>query len=105
MALRMIKQGKDEKVKIYYERMLKLTNNLQHWANYSLLISFFQIGLWSYIWITTTGMKKDTLFEHKETIITTCEKSMVDTNEYKKITRTTNQLEEGWWRKLDICDL
>lgn len=30
MALRMIKQGKDEKVKIYYERMLKLTNNLQH---------------------------------------------------------------------------
>jgi hypothetical protein len=30
MALRMIKQGGDEKVEVYYERIRKLTNCLQH---------------------------------------------------------------------------
>jgi hypothetical protein len=42
---------------------------------------FFQVGLQLYLRITTTKMKKDTLFEHKETIVI-CEESMGDANEY-----------------------
>jgi hypothetical protein len=41
MPLRMIKQGGDEKVEVYYEHMLKLANCLQHQANDKLLTIFF----------------------------------------------------------------
>jgi hypothetical protein len=37
MALWMIKQGRDEKVEVYYEFILKLVNNLQHQANDNLM--------------------------------------------------------------------
>jgi hypothetical protein len=42
MALQVIKQGGDEKVAIYYERILKLTNCFQHKKDNSLLTTFFQ---------------------------------------------------------------
>jgi hypothetical protein len=45
MALRMIKQGGDENVEIYFEHILKLTNYLHHKANNSLLTTFFEVGL------------------------------------------------------------
>jgi hypothetical protein len=45
MALRMIKQGGDEKVEVYYKRILKLTNCLQHQVDNSLPTIFFQIEL------------------------------------------------------------
>jgi hypothetical protein len=41
MALRVIKQGGDEKVEVYYECILKLANCLQHQANDNLLTTFF----------------------------------------------------------------
>jgi hypothetical protein len=45
MALRVIKQGGNEKVGVYYERILKLTNYLQHQAYDSLLTTFFRTCL------------------------------------------------------------
>jgi hypothetical protein len=45
MPLQVIKQGRDEKVEIYYERILKLTNCLQHKKDNNLLTIFFQAGL------------------------------------------------------------
>jgi hypothetical protein len=42
MALQVIKQGGDEKVEVYYERILKLTNYLQHQKDDNLLTTFFQ---------------------------------------------------------------
>jgi hypothetical protein len=41
MALRMIKQGGNEKVEVYYERILKLANCLHHQIDDSLLTTFF----------------------------------------------------------------
>jgi hypothetical protein len=41
MALQVIKQGKDEKVEVYYEHILKLVNYLQHQTNDILLTTFF----------------------------------------------------------------
>jgi hypothetical protein len=62
----MLKQGGDEKVEIYYERTLKLTICFQHQINNSLLTIFFQTCLQPYLRIAIAGMKKVTLFEHKE---------------------------------------
>jgi hypothetical protein len=41
MALRVIKHGSDEKVEVYYERILKVANCLQHKVDDSLLTTFF----------------------------------------------------------------
>lgn len=41
MALRIIKQTPDEKVEVYYERILKLANYLNHKTNNSLFITLF----------------------------------------------------------------
>jgi hypothetical protein len=84
MALQVIKQGGDEKVKVYYEHILKLANCLQHQEDDSLLTIFFRIGLQPDLWITTMGMKRDTLFKHKEVAIT-YEENMGDANEYQKL--------------------
>jgi len=37
MELWVIKRGRDEKVEVYYECILKLANNLQHQANDNLM--------------------------------------------------------------------
>jgi len=50
-------------------------------------------------------MKKDTLFEHKEVVVT-CEKSMVDANEYQKLLEPPTKHEKvskGRWTDV-ICD-
>jgi hypothetical protein len=77
----MIKQGENEKVEIYYERILKLANCLQHQTNDNLLTTFFQVWFQSYLRIAMAGMKRDTLLEQKVYVIT-CEESMGDANEY-----------------------
>ncbi len=41
MALKVIKQGNNEKVEVYYERFFKLANYLQHKVNDNLLTTFF----------------------------------------------------------------
>jgi len=84
MAFRVITEGSDEKVDIYYERILKLVNCFQHKADNSLLTTFFRVGLVSFLRITTTRMKCDTLFEHKEFAIN-FEETIVDAEEYQKL--------------------
>jgi hypothetical protein len=74
MALYVINQGITEKVKVYYERILKLANCLQYKANDSLLIIFFRASLIPYLRVAIVGIKHS-LFEHKEVAIT-CEENM-----------------------------
>ncbi len=83
-AFRVIKQGNDEKVKVYYEWIFKLANYLQHKADDILLTTFFQARLVPYLWIIITGMKQDTLFEHKEYVVA-YEKIMANVEEYWKL--------------------
>jgi hypothetical protein len=56
-----MKQEKNEKVKVYYERLLKLTNSLQLRTTYNLLITIFKYGLQPYLHVATTSMKRETL--------------------------------------------
>jgi hypothetical protein len=70
MALRVIKQSNDKKVKAYYERILKIANYFQHEVNDNLLTTFFRVRLVPYLQIAITGMKQDTLFKHKEFVVT-----------------------------------
>ncbi len=65
MAFRVIKQGNDEKVEVYYEQILKLANCFQQKVDDNLLTTFFRARLVSYLQIATTRMKRNTLFEHK----------------------------------------
>jgi hypothetical protein len=69
-----------KKVKVYYEQIFKLAKFLQHKANNILLTIFFWARLVPYLQITIARMKQDTLFEHKESIVT-CEETMVDVKE------------------------
>jgi hypothetical protein len=80
MAFKVIKQGNDKKVEVYYERILKLANCFQHKVD-NLLTIFFQARLVPYLRITTIGMKWDTLFEHKGFVVI-CEDIMADVKEY-----------------------
>ncbi len=48
-------------MEVYYERLLKLVNSLQHKTTYSFLITVFIYGLQPYLHVATTSMKKETL--------------------------------------------
>jgi len=56
-----MKQEKNEKVEVYYERLLKLANSLQHMTINSFLIIVFKSKLQPYLHMATTSMKKETL--------------------------------------------
>jgi len=56
-----MKQEKNERVEVYYERLLKLANNLQHRTIDSFLNIVFRSKLQSYLCVATTGMKKKNL--------------------------------------------
>jgi hypothetical protein len=45
MALRIMKQGSNKKVEVYYEWVLKLSNHLHCKVDNNLLITFFRAGL------------------------------------------------------------
>jgi hypothetical protein len=61
LQLKNMKQEKNERVEVYYERLLKLANSLQHRTTNSFLIIVFRSGLQPYLCVTTTNMKKETL--------------------------------------------
>ncbi len=69
-----MKHDKNERVEVYYERLLKLANNLKHKTINSFIIIIFKIRLQPNLCVTTRGMKKETLQEHKETTLV-CEKN------------------------------
>ncbi len=61
MQLKNMKQEKNEKVEVYYERLLKLANNLQHKTTNNFLTIIFIFGLQQYLNVATVGMKRETL--------------------------------------------
>jgi hypothetical protein len=72
--------GSGQKMEVYYECILKLTNNLHHKVDDNLLTS--QIGT-LFVGNQSGGMKWNIFFFHKEATMT-C-KSMGDANEYQKL--------------------
>jgi hypothetical protein len=53
-------------VEVYYERLLKLANNLQHKISNSFLTIIFRIGIQPYMCVTIIGMREKTLKQHNE---------------------------------------
>jgi hypothetical protein len=56
-----MKQEKNEKVEVYYERLLKLANSLQHMTTNSFLTIIFISRLKPYMCVATISMKRETL--------------------------------------------
>jgi hypothetical protein len=56
-----MKHEKNEKVEVYYERLLKLANSLQHTTIDSFLTIILKFGLQPYLHVATTGMKRETM--------------------------------------------
>jgi hypothetical protein len=61
LQLKNMKHEKNEKVEVYYERLLKLTNSFSHMTTYSFLTIVFRSGIQPYQCVTTTCMKKKTM--------------------------------------------
>ncbi len=61
-----MKQEKNERVEVYYERLLKLANRLPHKITNSFLTIVFKIGLQPYLLVVIASMKRETLQQHKE---------------------------------------
>jgi hypothetical protein len=57
-----MKQEKNERVEIYYEKLLKLVNSLQHKI-------IDRIGLQPYLHVATAGMKREIMQQHKESTL------------------------------------
>ncbi len=53
-----MKQEKNERVEVYYEKLLKLANSLQHMIIDNFLTIIFKSGLQPYMCVTTKGKKK-----------------------------------------------
>jgi hypothetical protein len=75
MQLKNMKHEKNERVEVYYERLLKLANSLQHKATNSLLTIIFRFGLQPYLCVAITNMKRKTLQQHKEATLV-CEEGI-----------------------------
>jgi hypothetical protein len=84
MAFQIIKQGAIKKVKVYYEWILKLVNCLQHTADDNLLTIFFRVDLVPYLKVAAHIMKPNSLFKHKEVVVT-CEENMGDPTKCQKL--------------------
>jgi len=72
--LKNLQQQVGEWVEVYYECLLKLTNYLHVKTTDVFFTTIFKIGLLPYLTLTTGGVKRDTLMEHKEATII-CEES------------------------------
>jgi len=72
-----MKQEKNERVEVYYERILKLTNNLQYMTINGFLTTIFRSRLQPYLCAIIKGMKKETLQQHKEVVLV-CEEGIFE---------------------------
>ncbi len=59
--MKYMKQENNEKVEVYYERLLKLANKLQHKITNSFLTIVFKYRLQPYLHVTIVNMKRETL--------------------------------------------
>jgi hypothetical protein len=53
-----MKQETNERMEVYYERLLKLINSLQHKTTNNLLTIIFRSRLQPYLHVTTTSIKR-----------------------------------------------
>jgi hypothetical protein len=94
----------DKKVEVYYEQIFKLANYLQHKVEDNLLNTFFHVGLIPYLQAANARTKRDTLFEHKEVVVTYLRRkhgwhkqlsqiTWIATKNWKKIRIETNELD------------
>ncbi len=67
-------------MEVYYEHLLKLANCLQVKATYVFLTIVFKVGLLPYLWLTTIGVKCDTLIKHKVIVIVYEESGPINVN-------------------------
>jgi hypothetical protein len=72
-----MKQNKNERVEVYYERLLKLANSLRHMTINGFLTIIFRSKLQPYLCVATTSMKRKTLQQHKETTLV-CEERIYE---------------------------
>ncbi len=86
MQLRNIQQIV-ERVEVYYECLLKLTNYLKVRSTNVFLIVVIKPSLLPYLKLTTASMKRNTLIEHKEAIIV-CEESGLFSMSYNVLLTT-----------------
>jgi hypothetical protein len=56
-----MKHEKNERMEVYYERLLKLANSLQHKTTNSFLTIVFKFGLQLYLHVAIASMKKERL--------------------------------------------
>jgi hypothetical protein len=61
LQLKNMKHEKNERVEVYYERLLKLADSLQHKTTNSFSTIVFKFGLQPYLCVATIGMKRETL--------------------------------------------
>ncbi len=64
-------------MKVYYERLLKLANSFQHMTMDSFFTIVFKSWLQPYMCVTTIGMKRKILQQHKETTLV-CEEGIFE---------------------------
>jgi hypothetical protein len=53
-----MKQDNNERMEVYYERLLKLANSLQHETTKKFLATIFRFGLQPYLCIAIANMKR-----------------------------------------------
>jgi hypothetical protein len=80
MQFQNIQQQTTKCVEVHYEHLLKLANCLQVRGTYVFFTTIFKVGLLLYLRLTTTGMKRGTLIEHKEVAIMFEENELVSLN-------------------------
>jgi hypothetical protein len=56
-----MKHEKNDRVEVYYERLLKLANSFQHKTLDSFLIIVFRSRLQPSLWVAIAGTKKETM--------------------------------------------
>jgi hypothetical protein len=61
-----MKQANNQKVEVYYEKLLKLANSLQHKTTNSFLTIIFRYGLQPYLHVAIASMKRESFQQHKE---------------------------------------
>jgi hypothetical protein len=71
-----MKQKNNEIVEVYYERLLKLANSLQHKTTNHFLTIIFKSRLQPYTHVAIAIMKWKTLQQHKELTLV-CEKKIM----------------------------
>ncbi len=72
-----MKQENNERVEVYYERLLKLANSLKHKTTHNFLTIVFKFGLQPYQHVVITSMKRKTLQEQKEVTLV-CEEGIFE---------------------------